>query len=270
MGRQAIFKDINLRHNTKVIKRLIIANWKMNPTSLTEARKIFNATRIAAAKVRRSQIVICPPFVYLTAFRPPKSSKFFLGAQDVFWRSVGAHTGEISALMLKNLGVSYCIVGHSERRILGESSEVVSKKVKTLLKEKIVPILCVGERERDIQGSYLEFLGNQIRGSLSGIQKKEANKLIIAYEPIWAIGKTANESIDSHKLHEMVIFIRKILSQVFGREVANKIAIIYGGSVEKDNARDLMLEGRVSGFLVGHASLDATHFKEIIKLVDSN
>src|SRR3989344_1130169 len=251
-------------------KRLIIANWKMNPTTLIEAKKIFIKSKLLSAKLKKTSIIVCPPSVYLSAFRIKKSQKFSLGAQDIFWKLSGAHTGEISPLMIANLGASFCIVGHSERRILGETDEVVSKKLRSLFKEKITTILCVGERERDVQGHYLETLSAQIRGSLRSVERKNASKLIIAYEPIWAIGKTADDAINPRKLHEMVIFVRKVLAQIFGAETAKKIRILYGGSVEGKNAHELISNGHVSGFLVGHASLDMREFSEIIKAVEKS
>ena len=196
------------------------------------------------------------------------SKKIFLGSQNLSSTDNGTSTGEVSALQLKNLKVSYSIVGHSERRALGETDEMVAKKIKLALKYGITPILCIGEKERDRHGTYLHLLEEQIRKSISGIGRGSISKIVIAYEPVWAIGKSTTDAMNSHNLHEMTIFIRKVLSSVCGRDLAHKVQIIYGGSVEKGNAIDLIKNGNVTGFLVGHASLDAKHFGEIMKEVD--
>ena len=131
-------------------------------------------------------------------------------------------------------------------------------------------MLCIGERERDTHGEYLAILSKQIKASLSGVQKKDVKNIVIAYEPIWAIGKTAEEAMNPHKLHEMVLYIRKVLTEIYGRDIAQSVQIIYGGSVESKNAQALMKDGNVSGFLVGHASLSAKGFGEIITAVEKS
>lgn len=250
-------------------KKIVIANWKMNPDSLPKARKLFQSTKKFSSNLSKTRVIVCLPAIYLASFNS-KTKNINLGAQNVFWQVSGAHTGEISSAMLKNLGVSYCLVGHSERRALGETDEEVSKKLKALLKSGLIPILCVGERERDSQGEYLGILSNQIKSSLFGVDKRDIKNLIVAYEPIWAIGRTAREAINSHKLHQTVLFIEKILSELYGREQAKKVAIIYGGSVEEKNASEIIKNGNVSGFLVGHASLDPLTFREILQAVDNS
>lgn len=250
-------------------KKIVIANWKMNPDSLLKVRKLFQLTKKFSLGLSKTRVVVCPPAIYLASFNS-KTKNINLGAQDVFWQVSGAHTGEISSAMLKNLGVSYCLAGHSERRTLGETDEEVSKKLKALLKSGLTPILCVGERERDSQGEYLGILSNQIKSSLSGVDRRDIKNLIVAYEPIWAIGRTAREAINSHKLHQTVLFIEKILSELYGREQAKKVAIVYGGSVEVKNASEIIKNGNVSGFLVGHASLDPLTFREILLAVDNS
>ena len=248
-------------------KRLIIANWKMNPATLKEARALFQATKKKASTVARASVVIAPPSVYLAFCKPSK--KVLVGAQNVAWADKGAFTGEISAVQLANLNVTYVIVGHSERRFLGETDEIISKKIKSVLKQSLIPVLCIGELERDNHGAYLRMVEDQIRKSLAGIGRESLAKVVIAYEPVWAIGKSSDEAVNSHKLHEMTIFIRKILSGMCGRDLAHKVQIIYGGSVEAKNALELIQNGNVSGFLVGHASLDIKGFGEIIKAVDA-
>ncbi len=257
-------------YNLPMAKKIVVANWKMNPGTILEAKKLFSGIKSKSPSLSKTQVVVCPPFIFLSLFTNQKSKSFSLGAQDVFWQNGGSHTGEISAPMLKNLGILYAIVGHSERRILGETSETVSKKAKALIGEKIIPIVCIGERERDSHGDYLGVLQNQIKTSFVGISKRDLEKCIIAYEPIWAIGKTAKDAMDSSKLHETVLYIQKTLTEMYGRDVAKKVAILYGGSVEPINAHDLIKNGNVSGFLVGHASLDAKEFGEILRAVEKS
>ena len=170
--------------------------------------------------------------------------------------------------MVKNLGMEYVIVGHSERRALGEDDIIVSKKLNLVLNSKLNPILCVGEKERNEEGNFLLFISEQIKNSLQGVEKKYLKNLIIAYEPIWAIGKTAQDAMDSRGVHQMHLFIKKVLKDLFDEKIAEKVAIIYGGSVELENVEDLIKNGNIDGFLIGHESLDADKFCEILKLVD--
>ncbi len=241
----------------------------MNPQTLLEARKLFSTTKNTASRLKKTKVVVAPPFIFISSLAGTKS-RLYLGAQNVFWETRGAFTGEISPSMLSEMGVQYVIVGHSERRAIGETDEIVSKKLKTLIREEIIPILCVGESERDNHGHYLSFLSTQIKKSLAGIQKRNIKNIIIAYEPIWAIGKTASDAMDSHKLHETVLYIRKVLSEMYGRDIAKAVSIIYGGSAEPGNVAELMKNGNVMGFLVGHASLDVKGFSEILKIVDKS
>lgn len=252
-------------------RKIVIANWKMNPTSVKEAKTLFLQIKRKASLLKKISVVVAPPFAFLSLFSSAKKSSktFSLGAQNTSWQSSGALTGEVSSPMLKDLGVSYVIVGHSERRALGETDAVVARKIASLLGERLVPILCVGETERDQHGDYLSVLANQIKSSLLGVSKRDIVNTVIAYEPVWAIGKTAKDAMDSHKLHETTLFIRKTLTELYGRNIAEAVTIIYGGSVEPVNAPDLIKNGNVSGFLVGRASLSAKEFGNIIDAVET-
>ena len=168
--------------------------------------------------------------------------------------------------MVYEAGARFAIVGHSERRRLGETDENVSKKVLAALKERITPILCVGEGERDSHGLYLHTLKEQIRNSLSGVSKNSIKKIIIAYEPVWTIGKEAKDAMNADILHQTVILIRKILVDRFG-PTGRGVKIIYGGSVAPENAREIVRGGEVDGLLVGHQSLKPESFKKILKEV---
>ncbi len=161
--------------------------------------------------------------------------------------------------------MKYVILGHSERRRDGETNEVVAKKVVTALTSHLVPIVCIGERERDEKGSHFAFLEEQITASLKGIGKARAKNLVIAYEPLWAIGRTYKAALDPYALHETTIFIRKILAKMFGRAIGMSIKILYGGSVESGNVAELMKGTGIAGYLIGHASLDPEELRALIK-----
>lgn len=246
---------------------LVVANWKMNPTSLKEAALLGKSLSKLSLSFKKANLVIAPPTIYLSAVKPSK--KVFLGAQNVFWDKSGAYTGEISPVQLSERGVSYVIVGHSERRALGEDDFLVNKKARAILAEGMTPIICIGELEHDSQGKYLAFLSNQIKSSLKGMSKSDITKIILAYEPIWAIGKDAKSAMEANDLHETVLYIQKVLSELYGRAVAHSIPILYGGSVKEENAESLMREGAIAGFLVGGASLSVKTFVPIVKAVDS-
>ena len=253
-------------------KKIIVGNWKMNPLTLKEAEKLFSgvAKGISSVKktARKTEVVICPPFLYLEKLRKI-SKKIFLGAQDAFFGDIGAFTGEVSGEMLYNIGVRYVILGHSERRVLGENNSDVNKKIKASLAAGLVPILCVGENVRDESHSYFNFVKTQLEECLLSVSKTIISKIIIAYEPIWAISSTPNrKDATSADSLEMAIFIRKVLSDKFGKE-AIQMRIIYGGSVNEKNAEDFLKNGGVDGLLVGRASLDAKKFIEIIKIAEN-
>jgi len=257
-------------------RKIVVANWKMNPQTPEEARAIFLGTRKATDKLKQTEAIVCPPMIYfaqlaklVTSKIRSGSSKIKIGGQNIFWEPQGSFTGETSAEMLRVAGGTHVIIGHSERRVLGETDEMISKKVAMAIKENIITILCVGEKERDAQGNYLSFLKNQLVSGLSSVQKKNLFQIMIAYEPVWAIGKSENEALKGGGMHEMTIFIRKILSDIYGRENVSGVPILYGGSVAPVNAADIVSEGYVDGLLVGRQSLDPAQFTEILKIVDS-
>ena len=249
-----------------MLKKIIIANWKMNPETTTEALALFSLSKELSKKYR-AKIIICPPFPFLSIFSHKKMENFALGSQDVFYEKKGPYTGEVSAAMLNSFNVEYSIIGHSERRSFGETNEVISKKVSSALRSKLTPILCVGERERDGEGSFFAFLKEEILSSLKQVSKKDIAKVIIAYEPIWAISTDGNHAMDTDSIHETVIFIRKILSDKFGKAEASKIKIVYGGSVDKRNARNILFGGGCDGVLVGKSSLSGANFEDIVKSI---
>lgn len=237
----------------------------MNPNTLEEAKNIFNTIKKVSLKLNKVNIVICPPFTYLKSLIKDENS-ISIGAQNVFSEEQGSFTGEISANMLKDLGVKYVIVGHSERRKMGETDQLISKKIQLTLDLGINTILCIGEMQRTDQGEHLDYIKEQIKNSLDKVSKKNISKLIIAYEPVWAIG--GKEAMNSAMINEMVIFIRKTISDIYGHDIAMSIPVLYGGSVNFRNARDIIIEGNVDGLLVGRESLNTEGFSELLKTID--
>jgi triosephosphate isomerase len=247
-------------------KKIIIGNWKMGPSTPDEAKKIFLATRKIAQKSTKVEVVVCPPAVYISSLvNLAKGVK--VGAQTTSSFIEGSHTGEMTSSMLVNSGAKYIVVGHSERRAMGESDLDISKKVKSVLAEGITPVLCVGEQNRDEHGGFFAELKNQLINSLSGVAKVDISKIIFAYEPVWAIGgKTALEPKD---VHESILFLKKILAEVYDHDIAMEARILYGGSVNVRNARDIVDLGKVDGVLVGRDSLNHISFPDIISQINT-
>jgi triosephosphate isomerase (TIM) len=256
------------------MNKTIIGNWKMNPSSIQEAEALAKATDIEG-------YVMCPPFVYLEDVSRV-ISKATLGAQDVFFESpTGARTGEISVGQLKDLGVRYVIIGHSERRELGETDEVIAKKVKVVLETGLIPVLCVGENKADRDaGREKEAVKRQLEIDLFfASQVKNASELVVAYEPIWAIsrGDASHPPADSKLVIEMINFIRETLlakpytsSNLKASQSLSGLnpVIIYGGSVNGKNAKDFLKHDEIEGALPGGASLKPDEVESIMKAVE--
>lgn len=249
-------------------KPLVIGNWKMNPATLGEAQKLILALRKGMGRRHNEvDIVVAPPYPYISEMeRLTPSQRILLAAQDFFSYSEGAHTGEVSLSMLKSVGVTSVIVGHSERRAKGESDADVHQDIQVLTKSKVSTVLCVGEQQRDNQGMYFTTVENQLRAALKGVAEKQLSHITIAYEPIWAIG--TGKTATPEDAHEMKLFIQKVLSDLYNRKIVEKMRIIYGGSVKASNAAELLDRGGVDGFLVGGASLKAAEFISIINHAD--
>ncbi|MFA5936942.1 MAG: triose-phosphate isomerase [Candidatus Paceibacterota bacterium] len=249
-------------------KKLIIANWKMNPRSSKEAEKLFSNTVKNVSNLKKTEVIICPPFVYLDKLKKI-SRKFSIGAQNIFWVEKGAYTGEISAEMLDSIGVKYVLLGHSERRALGENNSDINKKIKAALSAGIISIICIGEKERDENHEYFNIIKTQILECLNGISKNLISKIVIAYEPVWSISTTINRKDETPEdFFEMSIFIRKVLADKFGIKTEMP-RIIYGGSVNEKNVSDFIKNKGVDGVLVGNASLYPEKFSEIIKICEA-
>jgi triosephosphate isomerase len=247
--------------------KIIVANWKMNPQSQKEAEVLYRAIT-KSKKTNKVNIVICPPVIYLERIKRT-FSKVTLGAQNVFYEKKGPYTGEVSAEMLSGMGVKYVIIGHSERRALGEKNLDINKKIKSTLSSGLIPIFCIGEIERDENHEYFNIIKNQIEECLNGLNKSVISKIIIAYEPVWALSTTlTRKDATPSDSQEMSIFIKKIISDKFGiKTIMPKI--IYGGSVDDKNCGDFLENGGVVGVLVGGASLNADKFKKIINIAET-
>lgn len=261
------------------MKPLIIANWKMNPSSPKEAERLLSATEEIAEQYRHKvEMVVCPPFIYLplanqkkyrknvSTYRHIDISTYHLGAQDCFWenpREGGAYTGEISATMLKQSKARFVIVGHSERReYFGETNAVIAKKTAVILAAGLTPILCVGEREKNDASSYLSFVKQEVEEGLALAKKTQLSRVVVAYEPIWAIG-TDEKPITPKAVFEMNLYIKKILYGIWGKH-SSTIRIIYGGSVAPGYAAPFLIEGGMTGLLVGHQSLKPKNLEKIV------
>jgi triosephosphate isomerase len=248
-------------------KPILVANWKNYPKSLSEASSLLNNISRDRDLYKKLSFYIAPPLPYLEKVSSRSGSFMQAGVQDISPVSLGTHTGQVSPDILKSFGVRLAILGHSERRALGETSYEVAKKAKIALKSGITPLVCIGEKVRDEDGGHFEFIEEEIKFSLTGITKNEAPNVLIAYEPIWAIGKSARDAMEGSELSQTILFIKKILSDMFGRRTAEKMNILYGGSVEPANAPALLDSGSIRGFLVGHASLNAKSLKEIATIL---
>lgn len=241
----------------------IAGNWKMFKTGrevvtfAEDFKKLYQDTGVRTA--------VCAPYVYLGLLKNLFSgTKIKVGAQNAFYEDEGAFTGEVSVKMLEDLGVDYCIIGHSERRqYFGETDEIVNKKLKRLLAGPITPILCVGEnlQQREKEEQYL-VVRDQLIWALSGITPQQAAKIVIAYEPVWAIG--TGKTATPQQAEDMCEFIRNAVEALYGEDVADQVVIQYGGSVKPANATDIMDMPNIDGALVGGASLNASDFMEII------
>ena len=248
-------------------KKIVVGNWKMNPESLRLAEKLFKNIAISKKRTIKPELVITPPATYI---RPLSkiSKKIKLGAQNIHSEEYGAHTGEVSGAMVYDAGARYVILGHSERRAMGEDGEFINKKVKTALKEGLIPIVCVGEKSRDRDFSHFRFIQDQLEECFAGIPKNSVGKAIVAYEPVWAIGKDAVREATPEEFREMAILIRKFFNDNFSAKIALSLSVLYGGSVNTKNAEAFVEKGEADGFLVGRASLSPDKFLKIAESVN--
>jgi triosephosphate isomerase len=252
-------------------KKLIVGNWKMNPLSLEEAKEITDAIKRTIKKTKHVTAVLCPPALFLNDISRSvaETTNLYTGGQDAFWETQGSFTGEISPMMLASLGAGYVILGHSERRKQGETDDRISAKIRLALEAGLSVIVCVGESVRDVHAKYLEVIQLQIKSAFEGISVKQLPQMIVAYEPVWAIGKDSKGPMTPRDVHEMTIFIKKVLSELYDQKVAMKTVILYGGSVNAETASALVRDGEVSGLLVGRESVSPEGFSGILRAVDA-
>lgn len=250
-------------------RKIIAGNWKLHKTT-GEAIRLLNAIKVKTVNIRKTEIVVCPTYLSLAAAKEClKETNIDLGAQNLFWESSGAFTGEVSAPLLKDAGCEYVIIGHSERRqYFGENDETVNRRLKAALSADLKPIVCVGETltERE-SGQTFEVISTQLTGAFNGLSADQLEHLIVAYEPVWAIGTgknaTPEQAQDVHR------YIREQIAAAFSAAFAEAVRIQYGGSVKPSNASGLLSQQDIDGALIGGASLDAESFSEIIKLAES-
>lgn len=250
----------------KKTRPLVVANWKLNPTKLNEAKNLATETKKKVAKLKEVEIVIAPPMIFVPEVaKVVQKSEVKLGVQNVFYEERGPFTGEVAPGMVEQFGVKYVIIGHSERRKLGVTDKDVNLKIKAVLKKRMTPIVCIGEKARDNEGKFFGEVENEIKALAEDLTSLELKKIVIAYEPIWAIGTGKNATAEDVK--EMQLFIVSTLTKLYNRKVAEGIHLLYGGSVKASIAKNLHEQGGMNGFLVGGASLKATEFAGIVQAV---
>ena len=245
--------------------KLIAGNWKMN-NDVAAAAKLADELAEALPEVPEGvEVLVCPPTIDITTVHARmQAAPIALGAQNVYWEAKGAFTGESSCDMLKSAGCTYCIIGHSERRgYFHETDEDMNKKAKALVAAGIVPVFCCGEPEEVREaGTYVDFVCNQVKAGLEGLEIKCPKQLVVAYEPIWAIGTGKTATADDAQ--EVCAAVRKTLAELFGAELADQIRVLYGGSAKPANIAELVAKPDVDGALVGGASLKAADFASMV------
>ncbi len=244
------------------MKAIVVANWKMHPATAREAKALFESTRKTIEKARSISLIVAPPSLYIKELAQGyKGKRITFGLQNAFPEATGAYTGEISMAQAKDAKASSVIIGHAERRAMGETSDDVRRKVQAAIAQKIMPILCIGETTRDSSGTHFNFVKEQLKIALMDVPSQKISQIVIAYEPVWAIGAT--KSMDPRDMHEMAIFIRKSIVETHGKDGMN-MRMLYGGSVDETNASAMLSGGDVSGFLVGRASVEPEKFSALI------
>jgi triosephosphate isomerase (TIM) len=256
------------------MKKIIIANWKMNPATEKEALQLAMRVQQGTSGISDTKIVICPPFPYLFSLKVKGGqSSVSLGGQDCFYEMRGSYTGAVSPLMLKDMGCEYVILGHSERKqYFGETNEIINKKLRAAIKAGLKVILCIGEDSRDSfdsKGKWMRELDPKVKEqlvlALRDVKKSQIKNIMVAYEPIWAIGTGSPATTDD--VLSVKIFVKKILSELYDRKVADATKVLYGGSTNKKNAISFVGDEGVDGLLVGGSSLDGEEFIAMVRAI---
>jgi triosephosphate isomerase len=237
----------------------------MNPATFRDAKKLFDATRKAAEKARTASVIAAPPAIFLRELSARyRGSKVSFAVQHAHYEAGGAHTGDLSLAQAKDARAKYAIIGHAERRSLGETDDDARKKVASALALKITPILCVGESSRTDEGEQYDVIREQLRIGLADVAASSLSRVLLVYEPLWTIGKAS--AMDPREMHQMAIFMRKCVVESHG-EGGRSLKILYGGSVDEKNAATMFREGDVLGFLVGRASIDPKKFPALLEAI---
>ncbi len=262
------------------MKCLVVANWKMNPATWREARQLFEAIKKAADRSAHLSVVVAAPSLYVRSLRERyHGRRLAFAIQHARAETQGAHTGDVSLIQSKDAGVQYAIVGHAERRAQGETDDETGAQVGEALSLKVTPILCVGEAERTSDAMYFEVVRRQLRAGFAQVDPSHLQRVIVAYEPVWAIGKQS--AMRPRDMHEMAIFIRKTLVDLSMRNgplptnkkeptaTAMGVRILYGGSIDEQNAPAMLTEGDIQGFLVGRASQESARMRALLQALDA-
>ncbi len=255
------------------MNKLIIANWKMNPSTLAEAYALFGSVKKVALLARNTSTVIAPPHVFLQPLASStRAKRLQFAAQNIHFAKSGSQVGEVSASQVKDVGASMVLIGHSARRRSGETEEDINKKIETALEEKLIPVVFVGERERDAHGTFLRTLRKQITIALEGIKINKVKNIVFVYEPVWAISTNKTngdgQEITANDIHKMVLFLQKTIAELYGLPIARKVRVLYGGSVNAQNISSVLSVPRIDGAVVGAASLDAAEFRAILQVAN--
>ncbi len=245
------------------MKKYIVFNWKCNPEILVKAKQLFESAAKVVAGLKGVEVVICPPFPYISQLKT-KDCELKIGAQNCFWKaSGGPYTGEVSPLMLKNMGCEYVILGHSERkRVFGETEEVINKKLKAVLSVGLQPILFFGEMEQMTDAVAKKEIIRQLEKLLAGVEKQFLLRILFVYEPAFAVSTQGGKPLDSKEVEEKHMLVRKYLSNRFGL----KHVILYGGSVDEGNLRSYLKETGIDGVVIGQASINSKKIEKVIKV----
>ena len=248
------------------MKCIVVANWKMNPATWREAKKLFEAEKKAAERANSVNVVVAPPAIYLRELSGAyRGNRVAFAVQDAHFEAGGAHTGSISLAQAKDSRARYVLVGHAERRAEGESDDEIRKKVAAALALSMTPILCVGETVRTEGGGQFDVVRDQLRLGLADVSPSALSRTLIVYEPLWTIG--AKSTMAPRDMHQMSIFMRKCAVDTHG-EAGRALKILYGGSVDEKNAPAMFAEGNVRGFLVGRASINALEFGKLLEAIE--
>jgi triosephosphate isomerase len=245
------------------MKSLIVANWKMNPTSLKDAQKLLDATVAIAQANSVISIIVAPPSIFLASLRAQyRGKRIAFAMQSARQELAGSFTGDISLTQAQDAGAAYVIVGHAERRARGETNDDTREKVSASLALGLTPILCIGETVRNSEGAHFSFIRDQIRAGFADVPTTKIPRVIVAYEPVWAIG--GDTAMSPTDMHEVAIFIRKTIVDLYGAK-GMKVQILYGGAVDENNALPMMQGGDIDGLLIGRASLDKTTLLSLVR-----